>query len=75
MDDNEFNIQKERILAENNNNNPTTSLGDVSAELEYLRELLLIIENVNKENGGLLNDLTYQAIRLKSKIRELENDY
>ena len=75
MDDNEFNIQKERILAENNNNNPTTSLGDVSAELEYLRELLLIIENVNKEHGGLLNDLTYQAIRLKRKIRELENDY
>jgi hypothetical protein len=76
MDNNEYELEKARILAENIvNQNEKTTHNEVYAELEDLRELLKIIENINKQHGGLLNELTYEAIRLKRKIRELENDY
>lgn len=78
MDNTEYELQKAKILAEDSSNheNPLgMEHNSIFAELENLRELLKIIENINKEHGGLLNELTYEAIRLKRKIRELENDY
>ena len=75
MDDTGYEIEKARILASDQITFISEKYNEVFAELEYLREVLQIIENINKAHGGLLSDLTYQAIRLKRKIRELENDY